>query len=160
MIHRAALMALLAIGLIAVVTAAPQTVITNKTYVLNPPGTTPFNIWAGAAIIGLLLLLVSFLKFPSGEEGLISIVAWIPIGFAMLTSFAVDRITSTGYSMDAAGTPILIEIHTVSNYSSIAIALLILLVFAIGNTYRIWITQNKNAEPPQVSWHDRHGGTL
>jgi hypothetical protein len=152
------LLALILVGLIAGASAAPQTVIMNKTYVNEPPGTTPFNIWVGAIIVGIILMMFSFLKFQNGEEGLISIMAWIPIGYAAFTSFAVDRITSIGYSADALGTPILIEIHTIGDYGTIAILLIVLLVFAIGNTYRIWASQKWAANAPEASWHDQHGG--
>ena len=113
----------------------------NKTYVVEPSGTVPFIIWVGAIVVGIILVLISFLHFSDGEEGLVSIVSWFPIGFAFLTAFAVDRITSTGYSVAADGTPILIEMHTVSSYWYVAIPLLVFLIFAIGNTIRIYSNQ-------------------
>ena len=131
---------LILIGLITSVSAV-QPVIVNKTYVLEPAGTTPFNIWAGSIIMGVILFLLSLGKFPHGEEGIVSIISWIPLGFAMFTSMAVDRITSTGYAADTSGTPILIEMHTVGSYYDIAIVLLVLLLVAFGNTYRIYANQ-------------------
>ena len=142
-------------GMVAAVSAAPVEVSINKTYVIEPAGTTPFNLWVGSILLGVFLVLLSFLKFRDGEEGLISVIAWIPIAFATFTSFAVDRITSTGYATDATGTPILIELHTVSSYPIIALVLLIMLVFAMGNTYRIaanQMTMKEKAGVPQKAW--------
>jgi len=136
---------LILIGLIVSTSAAPQTVIMNKTYVVEPSGTTPFNIWAAGIIIGIALILVSLLRFPDGEEGLVSVIAWFPLGFSLFTSFAVDRITSIGYATDPSGTPILIETHTVSNFWTVAILIMVLLAFALGNTYRIYAYQATRA---------------
>jgi hypothetical protein len=120
-----------------------QVVYLNKTYVKNDSGAIPFNVWAGAIIAGLVLLILSFLKFPRGEEGLISIMAWFPIGIALFSSFAVERITSAGIAIDATGELIIIEQYTVTSYTTIALGLFVLLVFGFGNTYRIWAYQTK-----------------
>lgn len=147
--------ALLLVGLIVSAASATSVPIeTNKTYVVEPTGTTPFNIWAGAILLGVALVIISFAKWPDGTEGLISIISWIPIGFAMYTSFAVDRITSTGYSAASDGTPILIEMHTVSSYATVAIFLFVFLIFAIGNTWRIYGNQAEAAA--QVKFTERN----
>ena len=136
---------LLLAGLIGTVSAAPLSVIMNKTYVLDPGNTTPVSIWIAAIVLGFILIVISFIKFQDGEEGLISIIAWIPLGFALVTSFAVDRITSIGYATDAAGTPILIETHTVTSFWQVALILFIILAFAVGNTWRIYANQATRA---------------
>jgi len=107
-------------------------------------------MWAGAIILGLILVLLSFMPglYGSGEEGLVSIIAWIPIAFAFYTSFSVDRITSAGMGTiaDSSNKFVLLEAHTVYHFDVVALCLLIFLAFAIGNTYRIWVSQKKLRE--------------
>ena len=133
--------------LISVVSAQANV---TKTYIIEPPGTTPFNLWGGAILLAVVLCIVSFIRFPKGEEGLVSILSWIPAGYAMFTSFAVDRITSTGYSVDASGVPVLLETHTVSSYPTIALLLMFFLAFLIGNTYRIYMYQVEERMNPRA----------
>jgi hypothetical protein len=132
----------------------------TKVYVLDESGTTPFNVWAGAIILGLILILISFLHFPAGEEALVSIFAWIPIGYAMVTSFAVDTISGAGVGAGLAGTTDVtsIEVHTVHHFDVIAVILFIVLAFAIGNTWRIAANQKRMSEmaQPEQSWHERN----
>jgi len=148
--------------LVASVSATTAVVNVSRVYILDQSGTTPFNIWAGAIILGLILLLISFLHFPAGEEAIVSILAWIPIGYAMVTSFAVDTVSgSAGSGISGSGgtasfTPI--EIHTVHHYDVIAVVLFILLAFAIGNTYRIAANQRQMQKltNPEQSWTERN----
>ena len=128
---------------VSVASAAPLTSTINKTYMVDPGGSTPLALWEGAWIFGFALLVLSFIRFPYGAEGFISVLAWIPFGFALYTAFAIDRITSTGFTVDASGNPVLLETHTISSYPALAIILLVLLVFSMGNTYRIWLYQTQ-----------------
>jgi len=119
----------------------------NTTYKLSNDTSTPFSMWAGAILLGVFLVLLSFMSgfFPNGEEGLVSILAWIPIAFALFASFAVDRITSAGLGSIGGTTNkfVLLESHTVYHFDVVAVCLVLLLAFAIGNSWRIWISQKK-----------------
>ena len=138
----------------------------NITYVLDQSGATPFDVWAGAIIIGLALLVLSCWHFPGGEEDFISVLAWIPIGFAMFTSLAVDRVTSygmTGMMVNATAPKgiilheyALMENHTIYNWWPMGVILFVILVFAFANTYRIVHAARKESLPQQV----QEGGSL
>jgi hypothetical protein len=161
-VKRMAFASLLAVLIISGVSATATVANVSRVYVLDQSGTTPFNIWAGAIILGLILILLSFMHFHAGEEAIISILAWIPIGYAMVTSFAVDTVSgSAGSGIAGSGgaasfTPI--EIHTIHHYDVIAVVLFIMLAFAIGNTYRIAVNQRKMQEMmnPEQSWTERN----
>jgi hypothetical protein len=120
-------------------------VVINQTYTISNNPATPFIVWAAAGYLGILLLILSFFSFSKGEEGLISILAWIPLGFAMFTSFAVDVVNGSGV-VGGGGTYALIENHTIYAFNTIAILYFVLLAFAIANTYRIWMDQKKMVE--------------
>jgi hypothetical protein len=128
----------------------PAGSIINQTYVLDSSGTTPFTLWVGAAVLGFALLILSCWHFPGGEEDFISVLAWIPLGFAMFTSLAVDRVTSAGGATSATGGIIVTEVHTIYNWWPIGIILFVILVFAIANTYRIVHNAKKESLPQQV----------
>jgi hypothetical protein len=131
----------------------------NQTYVLDRGLAIPLIIWAAAIILGVSLTLLSFWHYPQGVEGLISILAWFPLGFAAFTAFAVD--VSTTYGATASnGAFVLLEQHTIYSFPQIAVILLVADVFAIGNSYRIWATQKRADEDSRLApaWHDRHGG--
>ena len=119
-----------------------QNLTVNKTFTLDTGGTTPVMLWFGAIVLGIVLVIFSFIHFPNGEEGLVSIAAWIPIAFAMYSSMSVDAITNAGTVASSAGIT-QVESHTIYQFNVIAILLLIVLAFAIGNTYRIWVSQKK-----------------
>jgi hypothetical protein len=122
-----------------------QDLTVNKTFTLNTGGSTPAVMWFGAILIGIILVILSFLPFPNGEEGLLSIAAWIPIAYAMYTAMKVDVITNAGTVVSAAGVT-QVESHTIYQFNTEAIILLVLLAAAIGNTYRIWVSQKKMRE--------------
>jgi hypothetical protein len=119
----------------------------NKTYTLSSDNSTPFTMWVGAIALGIFLILLSFMSslFPNGEEGLVSIIAWIPIAYALVSSFAVDKITSAGLGSVSGASDkfVLLESHTVYHFDVVAVCLFILLAFAVGNTYRIWVSQTR-----------------
>jgi hypothetical protein len=115
---------------------ATDTVHYNVTYELDKSATTPFDIWAAAIIVGLVLFLFSLLALPNGAEDIVSVMAWIPLAFASWSSFAVDSIVSSGVTSQS-GTYVLMEHHLVQTFPTIGLMLLVFLVVAIGNTYRI-----------------------
>ena len=124
---------------------ATQDLTVNKTYTLNTSAGTPMILWIGAIIMGIILMVLSCIPFPNGEEGLISIAAWLPIAFALYTSYTVDVITNAGTVVSPAGIAQL-ESHTIYQFSTVAILLMIVLAAAVGNTYRIWVSQKKLRE--------------
>jgi lysylphosphatidylglycerol synthetase-like protein (DUF2156 family) len=122
-----------------------QNLTVNKTYTLDSSNSTPATLWVGAIVLGVILVILSFLSFPNGEEGLVSIMAWIPIGFAMYTALSVDSITNAGTVASSIGIT-QVESHTIYQFNLIAMLLMIFLAIAIGNTYRIWVSQKKMKE--------------
>jgi hypothetical protein len=122
-----------------------QNLTVNKTFTLAAEGSTPVTLWLGAIVLGIVLVVLSFHDFPNGEEGLVSIAAWVPIAYAMYTSYAVDSITNAGTVASSIGIT-QVESHTIYQFNTIAILLMIFLAAAIGNTYRIWVSQKKLKE--------------
>ena len=108
----------------------------NRTYELDKSGTTPIDVWAAAIIVGVVLFLFSLLALPNGAEDIVSVLAWVPLGFACWSSFAVDTVTGAGVTSQN-GTYVLMEHHLVQSFPIIAILLLVFLFIAIANTYRI-----------------------
>lgn len=131
----------------------------NVSSVVSNDQSTPFIVWFAAAVAGIVLLVLSFMSglFSDGEEGLVSILAWLPLGFATYTSRAVDMVNAygvTGIAEAPVGANgaysfneyVLMEAHTVYHFDVITVVLFVLLVFSFGNTYRIWATQKKMKE--------------
>lgn len=127
---------LLVFVLISPVSAIANTSVTSH---IDNSGTTPFSIWATAALIGLVLLLITLrsrsLTTELEADAIISVIAWVPIGFTSVTSFAVDRIVGT-YIVVGSTTDIL-ENHIIYHFEVIGILYGILLFIAIINTVRI-----------------------
>ena len=90
--------------------------------------TTDFTVWILAGLLGLILFLISLRPNHSEDEItlniIISVLAWLPIGFCAYSSFNVSQITSTGYT-------------TLHSYSTIGILMFVFLVVAIMNTVRL-----------------------
>jgi hypothetical protein len=110
------------------------TTTTNATYTVMPvtldPGTsTDWYIWILSGILGLILFLISLRPNHSGDEilinSIISVIAWLPIGFCAYSSFNVSRITTdTGF-------------QTLYSYGTIGILMYAFLAVAILNTIRL-----------------------
>ena len=139
-INVSAILLALAIFAALLVLVAPVSAQYNATTIthINTLGTaTPFDIWMFAQILGWLLFFVSLT--PAQESGelernaMISVLAWIPIGFTAYASFAVDRLTSTNI---VVGTDV-IESHTLYSFDVLGVLYGIFFVIAIVNTIRI-----------------------
>lgn len=109
------------------------TTTTNATYAVSPitldPGTsTDWYLWILSGVLGLILFLISLRPSHSGDDitinAIISVIAWLPIGFCAYASFNVSRITGTGY-------------QTLYSYGTIGILMYIFLAVAILNTVRL-----------------------
>jgi hypothetical protein len=115
-------------------TTSQLTTTTNATYSVMPvtldPGTsTDWYLWILAGVIGLILFLISLRPNHSGDEilinSIISVLAWLPIGFCAYSSFNVSRITTeTGFK-------------TLYSYGTIGILMYVFLAVAILNTVRL-----------------------
>jgi hypothetical protein len=100
----------------------------NTTTTIDPGMSTDWTIWILAGLIGLILFAFS-LSAPQSKsdveiDTIISVMAWIPIGFCAYASFNVSRITGTGY-------------QTLYSYGTIGILMYIFLAVAILNTVRL-----------------------
>lgn len=120
--------------------------------------TTPQTIWLLAAILGVGLFLWTIISAPKStsdleRDAVMSVIAWVPIGFTAITSFAVEEVTSAGTAVTADSGIVLLENHVIHDYSLIGILFGILLLIAIINTIRI-LTLHKSLrleqEKPQV----------
>jgi hypothetical protein len=114
----------------------------NVTTHIDTSNATPFDIWILAAILGVVLFFWTIIgtQKSSGDlerDAVVSVLAWIPIGFTAYTSFAVERITSAGSATTAASGIVLMENHVIYHFDAIGIIFGILFVVAIVNTVRI-----------------------
>lgn len=105
----------------AVVSAADVTT-------LDPGTSTDWNIWILSGLIGMVLFLAS-LNAPSSKanvevDAILSVMAWIPIGFCAYASFSVSRVVGTGY-------------QTLYSFTVVGVLMFVFLVVAIINTLRI-----------------------
>ena len=109
--------------------------VTSKIYELNA---TPFEVWVLAAILGVILFLLSLRGAEDKEDALqgaiISFIAWVPIGFTALTSFAVDKMTGVILTSDDL---VVIETHTVYSFDLVGYLFGLFLIAAIVNTFRL-----------------------
>lgn len=123
--------------------------VTSKIYELNA---TPFEIWVLAGILGVILFLLSLR--PSEDKGdigrsiVISVMAWVPIAFTALTSFAVDKMTAIALTSDD-GT--LMETHTIYSYDLIGYIFGAFLLVAIANTLRLVMLQSAFRESDNLT---------
>jgi hypothetical protein len=95
---------------------------------LNTSNSTDIYLWALAGILGLALFLLSLRPNHSNDEiiinTIISVLAWLPIGFCAYSSFNVSQITSTGYVI-------------LYSYGTIGMLMYAFLAVAILNTVRL-----------------------
>jgi hypothetical protein len=98
------------------------------TTTLDPGTSTDWNLWIISGLIGLALFLLS-LNPPSSKvsvevDAIVSVMAWIPIGFCAYASFSVSRVVGTGY-------------QTLYSMTVIGVLMFVFLVVAVINTLRI-----------------------
>lgn len=106
------------------------------THIDNGAG-TPFTLWAAAGLLGLAMFMYTLQTRTSTaqlESDLaISVIAWVPLAFTAVTSFAVDRVVAAFVS--SSGT--IIEDHIIYHFDALGILFGILALIAIINTVRI-----------------------
>jgi len=135
------LFAILTIPASAAVTTAfgaNDSIIVNRTDVMSDSKAVPISIWLLAIAISVILVVVSFLRFPVGEEVLVAIMAIPPAWYAYITAYNVDQIAVAGIATVSGGYQI-IEKHTIYHFDDLA--LFILLPFAVCtmiNAFRIY----------------------
>jgi len=98
------------------------------TTTLDPGTSTDWNLWIISGLIGLALFLLS-LNPPASKvsvevDAIISVMAWIPIGFCAYASFSVSRVVGTGY-------------QTLYSMPVIGVLMFAFLAIAVINTLRI-----------------------
>jgi len=98
------------------------------TTTLDPGTSTDWNLWIISGMLGLVLFLLS-LNPPSSKanievDAIVSVIAWIPIGFCAYASFSVSRVVGTGY-------------QTLYSMPVIGVLMFVFLVGAVINTLRI-----------------------
>jgi hypothetical protein len=100
----------------------------SQALALNTGTSTDIYLWALAGILGLALFLLSLRPSHSSDEiiinTIISVIAWLPIGFCAYSSFNVSQITSTGYVI-------------LYSYGTIGILMYVFLAVVILNTVRL-----------------------
>ena len=109
--------------------------VTSKLYSLNA---TPWEIWLLAAAAGAFLFILSLRPSETSDQNsqniVLSVMAWVPIAFTALTSFAVDKMTAVTLTSDDLA---LLESHTVYSFDLIGYLFGLFLLFAIINTFRL-----------------------
>jgi hypothetical protein len=114
----------------------------NITTLIDQSKATPFDIWILGAILGIILFFWTLIGTPVTTSDLerdafISVLAWVPIGWTALNSFAVERITSSGAVTTATSGIVLLENHVIYHFDILGYLFGILVLVAILNTIRI-----------------------
>jgi hypothetical protein len=104
---------------------------------IDTTNAVPSDIWLLSGVLGFILFYLSLGKDTAStadleRDALISIIAWVPIAFTAYSSFAVDRITSSG----VIGVS-MVESHTIYSFTVIGILFAVFFLIAIVNTIRI-----------------------
>ncbi len=133
----------------------------NVTTRIDDSNATPFDIWLLAAILGVVLFFWTIIGAQKTQgdlerDAVVSVLAWIPIGFTAYTSFAVERITSAGSATTTASGIVLLENHVIYHFDTIGIIYGILFVIAIVNTIRILAVHKalrlENEQPQRIQY--------
>ena len=109
--------------------------VTSKLYSLDA---TPWEVWLLAAVAGAFLFILSLRPSETSDQNsqniVLSVMAWVPIAFTALTSFAVDKMTAIAMTADDAS---LIETHTVYSFDLVGYIFGVFLIIAVLNTLRL-----------------------
>ena len=131
---------LLFLTIVPCVSGAPTNPAIQDTH-LDATNATPMSIWAATALIGLVLFLwtlkARMLASELEADAIISILAWIPLGYTVPTSFAVDRLVGVFAVRGSTGVYTMMEDHIVYSFPIIGIVYGILTFAAVLNTMRI-----------------------
>lgn len=139
-----------------------STVIVNSTSVLSNATGIPYDLWLYSIAATLILLIVSFMSFKHGEEGLISIATWFTSGFALFSAFNIDKVTGSGLlgTGTTAMTYVFMEKHTLYHFDLIAWSCLLpLFVACLLNTGRIYMNMKTMNQVATVDDNAREEST-
>ena len=117
------------------------------------PNTTAWELWILSGLVGLILFIMSLKARTNSAEviidAIISVLAWVPIGFCSYASLSIDRIIGYGITSQIFNTTtvgqaqfynheyVYLENHLIYNEPIVAILMFVFLSVAIGNTLRI-----------------------
>ena len=131
------LLVILVAGIGIVSAQVPVTNYSVSTHI-DETNATPIEIWAISILLGIGLFLMSLsICNTSGEcerNAVISVLAWVPIGYAAYTSFVVDRYMGILMTDDLTTA---VEMHTIYHFDVIGILMVAFLLAGFINTYRI-----------------------
>lgn len=106
----------------------PAVVMAADVTTLDPGKSTDWTLWILSGVFGFFLFILSLFPPKNIQDvemnAILSIMAWIPIGFCSYASFNVSRYTSTGF-------------QTLYSNGTIGILMFIFLALAVINTVRI-----------------------
>ncbi|MDD3019797.1 MAG: hypothetical protein PHX61_02300 [Alphaproteobacteria bacterium] len=132
----------------------------NVTSHIDQSNTTPIEIWASSALLGLILFCLTMKTRKESAElegdAILSVLAWIPIGYTAYTSFAVDRITAYGVT-GTLNNYVLMENHVIYHFDVIGVLYVIFFFAAIINTYRILTLHKALILQNEQSRQEAHG---
>jgi len=107
------------------------------------PNTTPWELWICAGLLGLGLFLYSIRPAKSTDELemsiLVSVMAWISIGYCAYSSFAIDRIEGYGVtSFIANNTTSTVYMSNHIIYSEPVVGILMAVLFFVSVVYTFY----------------------
>ena len=110
--------------------------VTNSSYVNGQAGLTPLAIVIFFAIIGIALLILSFLVPPEKGGSVLGIMSPVALLVAAYKMLSIDIVT--GYGVVSSATEFgVIENHTIYQMYPEAVVLLIIFVISLLNVYRV-----------------------
>jgi hypothetical protein len=136
-------------------------VVVNTTYINSQGLATPLPVAAGVAILGIILLILSIIYKPENGADIMSILSVPPLLISAWQFMSIDVVTAFGVTSQPMSSQIyketlkfaLMENHTIYSLYPVSILLVILLVIAILNVYRVLMITRLEMKGP-----DRLGG--
>lgn len=128
----------------------------NMSFTRDDNGSTPFILWLFVAVIGLALLIASFVLTTGQGAELIALIAPYPLLVTAWQSLAIDMITGFGVTsqvewvgngsilfqkdaMPNINEYVLLENHVIYSEVLLAVFFLILFIVSLLNIYRLYL---------------------
>lgn len=126
----------------------------NMSFSRDDNASTPFALWLFMAVLGLTLLIASFVLTTEQGSELISLIAPYPLLATAWQSLAIDTMNGFGvssqvewigvYTANKGSTPnineyILLENHVIHSEVLLAVFFLILFIVSLLNIYRLYL---------------------